>query len=253
MMLIISKDIAELKPDDRNARKHDKRNLEAIRNSLERFGQQKPIVIDKNNIVIAGNGVYFAAKELGWKELNCVVCELDDLNKMAYAIADNRTSDLSEWDDMILQSILTELSNQKIDVPGYNESELDKILGDIDERNIYTDKISMPDYEPLGMPVDIDDLYDDSKARELIAEIDKSNISDELKNFLRLASYRHVKFDYEKIAEFYSQNKDNKLIKKLFEDNVLVIIDMEGAIRAGIVQIRDEVMELFKKEYEDES
>ena len=59
--------ISELKLDERNARKHDERNIQAILDSLKEFGQQKPIVIDENNSVIAGNGTVIASKQLGWR------------------------------------------------------------------------------------------------------------------------------------------------------------------------------------------
>ncbi len=89
-----------------NARLHPEKNLEAIKGSLTKFGQQKPIVIDKKNIVVAGNGTLAAAKALGWKDINAVVTELDDLNKAAFALADNRTSELAEWDSDILKESL---------------------------------------------------------------------------------------------------------------------------------------------------
>jgi len=60
---------AELSLDPANVRKHDRRNLDAIKASLRKFGQQKPIVVDTKGIVLAGNGTLTAAKELGWSEI----------------------------------------------------------------------------------------------------------------------------------------------------------------------------------------
>ena len=59
-------DIKTLKPDPGNARRHDKRNLQAIADSLNQFGQRKPIVVTADGIVLAGNGTLEAAKLLGW-------------------------------------------------------------------------------------------------------------------------------------------------------------------------------------------
>ena len=58
--------------DPANARRHDERNFEAIKGSLARFRQQKPLVVDRNGMIRAGNGTYLAAKALGWKEIDIV-------------------------------------------------------------------------------------------------------------------------------------------------------------------------------------
>lgn len=62
--------IAELSPDPANARRHPTHNLDAIKASLRRFGQQKPIVVDQDNVVRAGNGLLEAAKAIGWTEIS---------------------------------------------------------------------------------------------------------------------------------------------------------------------------------------
>lgn len=97
-MDIILKYTAELNNDPSNVRLHNEKNISVIKSSLAKFGQQKPIVIDDKGIVIAGNGTLEAARELGWEKIKCVVTELDETNKTAFAIADNRTSELAEWD-----------------------------------------------------------------------------------------------------------------------------------------------------------
>ena len=104
--------IESLKLDPNNARKHSRRNLDAIAASLEKFGQRKPIVVH-NGVVIAGNGTLEAAKSLGWKEIAVSVCPADwdaDTAK-AYALADNRSSELAEWDDKILSTQLLDLDD----------------------------------------------------------------------------------------------------------------------------------------------
>ena len=89
-------------PDPVNVRLHDGRNLDAIRGSLARFGQQKPIVVDSAGVIRAGNGTYMAAKALGWETIDVVRTGLEGLDATAFAIADNRTSDLSTFDDAAL-------------------------------------------------------------------------------------------------------------------------------------------------------
>jgi len=92
-------------------RKHPQQNLDAIKRSLESFGQQKPIVIDKNNTCLAGNGTLLAARALGWTHLAAVTSGLSGTSARAYAIADNRTTDTSTWDDDKLAQQLAALQN----------------------------------------------------------------------------------------------------------------------------------------------
>lgn len=113
-MEVQRKKISELEFDKRNARRHDDRNMEAIKRSLEKFGQQKPIVIDKNGKVIAGNGTLWAAKMLAWAEINVVVTELSGDNLTAYGIADNRTNELSMWDESELLALIKEVGDNNL-------------------------------------------------------------------------------------------------------------------------------------------
>jgi len=92
--------IDKLSSDPANARKHDEKNIAAIVGSLRRFGQQKPIVVDSSGVVRAGNGTLEAARQLGWTEIDCVETKLKGSDAIAYAIADNRTSELAEFGDL---------------------------------------------------------------------------------------------------------------------------------------------------------
>ena len=100
--------IESLSPDPANARKHNEKNLAAITASLRRFGQQKPIVVDAQNIIRAGNGTYQAAAALGWKTIQIVRSDLPRIELTAFAIADNRTAELAEWDTDVLKQFLAD-------------------------------------------------------------------------------------------------------------------------------------------------
>jgi len=115
-MKIESIPLIELIEDPSNVRKHPESNMKAICGSLSKFGQQKPIVINQSNIIIAGNGTFAAAKRLGWKTIDCVRSELDNVNQIAFAIADNRTAELAEWDDVSLKQQLEVLHNDDFDI-----------------------------------------------------------------------------------------------------------------------------------------
>lgn len=88
----------QLSIDPLNARTHNKRNLDAIKASLKANGQQKPIVVKPSGSIVAGNGTYTAAKELGWPTLVVKRFEGTDEEARAFAIADNRTAELAAWD-----------------------------------------------------------------------------------------------------------------------------------------------------------
>jgi len=125
--------LADLSQDPANARKHDDRNIESIVASLRRFGQQKPIVVDSSNVVRAGNGTLEAAKRLGWELIECVKTELKGSDAIAYAIADNRTAELAEWDSDVLAAQLNGLitdDEELAKAAGYSIEEIDEMLSE---------------------------------------------------------------------------------------------------------------------------
>jgi len=120
--------IASLTPDPENARKHEEGSIEGIKASLAEFGQQKPIVIDSKGVVKAGNGTLAAAIELGATEIAAVVYDgTGDLD--AFALADNRTAELSKWDYRRLSAKLRDLQPRfDISKLGWKDYELQPLL-----------------------------------------------------------------------------------------------------------------------------
>ena len=129
-MVIETLPISTLSEDPANARKHPTRNVEQIKASLRRFGQQKPIVIDATNTVRAGNGTLAAAKALGWTTIQVVRSELPKTELTAYAIADNRSAELAEWDNDVLAATL---ADPEIGDVGFLEDEIAKLTGTVDD------------------------------------------------------------------------------------------------------------------------
>lgn len=109
--------ITQLSLDPNNARRHSEKNIEAIAASLEKFGQRKPIVSHRG-VIIAGNGTVEAAKTLGWTEITVAEVPEDwDLDTAkAYALADNRSAELAEWDETVLAKQLIELQDADWDI-----------------------------------------------------------------------------------------------------------------------------------------
>lgn len=147
------RDVSALTNDPRNARKHDKRNLDAIGESLRRFGQQKPIVVDGEGVVIAGNGTLEAARRLGWKSITAAVTTLTPEQARAFALADNRTGELSDWDRDLLGSELLALSQAEVEMKslGWTDFELEQLLG-VPDFGPETDIPRLDQLEPIVCP-----------------------------------------------------------------------------------------------------
>ena len=141
--------------DPSNVRKHGEQNLATIKASLNRFGQQKPIVVDANGVVRAGNGTLMAAKALGWKEIAVVRSTLAGSEATAYAIADNRTAELAEWDDGALKQTLAALQIEDEDLAiatGFDAKEIDALLAP-DE--VTEDEVPDPPADPITKTGDL--------------------------------------------------------------------------------------------------
>jgi hypothetical protein len=123
--LAIPIDSVELNP--RNPRQGD---LGAITESLRRFGQAKPIVVQASTRhVVAGNHMLRAALSLGWKEIAANVVELDGREAQAFMIADNRTSDLGSYDEGVLTELLKELAvDDDLEGTGFDGDDVDEML-----------------------------------------------------------------------------------------------------------------------------
>jgi DNA modification methylase len=153
--------IDSISPDPANARKHGARNLETVIASFRRFGQQIPILVDKSNVVRAGNCRLEAAKQLGWDTIQIVRTELTSSEAIAYAIADNRTAELAEWDDDVLAAQLNGLlaeDEELLASAGFTDEELEELLGDIDgvdPAEITEDEVPEPPVDPITKPGDL--------------------------------------------------------------------------------------------------
>jgi site-specific DNA-methyltransferase (adenine-specific) len=128
-MKIETTKITELSLDPSNVRKHSRRNIDAIKASLRKFGQQKPIVVDAKGIVLAGNGTLTAAQELGWSKIDITRTELTGVEATAFAIADNRTAELAEWEDKLVD-VIKSLMVAGVDGNdiGFNQMEIDDMM-----------------------------------------------------------------------------------------------------------------------------
>jgi DNA modification methylase len=132
--------IKDLKSDHKNARKRTDRSAKLIAESLQRYGAARSIVIDEDNRILAGNGTIEGAKAAGIKNIRVIETDgteiiavkrtgLSEDEKIGLALADNRTSDLSDWDKDMLQ----QLSAEHDLTPWFDADDLAEILGTVEE------------------------------------------------------------------------------------------------------------------------
>ena len=128
----------ELKPDLCNPRRHSKRQIQQIANSIEAFGFNVPILIDRDGNVIAGHGRWFACRLLGRTEVPTLCLDhLTPEQTRAFRIADNRLTEISTWDDRLLAEQLRDLSLHGLDftleVTGFEMGEIDLRIASLEE------------------------------------------------------------------------------------------------------------------------
>ena len=252
--------LKDLTPDPKNRRRHTSRNVEMITEAIETVGTGRSIVIDEDDVVLAGNATVKAAGVAGLTKLKIVEAEGDEViavrrrglsseQKRALALYDNRTAELAEWD--VAQ--LVEDVEAGLGVSDYfNEEELQTVfeegsqpsIAELENAGKYSSKIKSPIYTPTGAKPVLSTLYDDRTYQKLVAAIRLSALSQPQKDFLIIAAHRHIVFDYSKVAEYYSHSETS--MQGFMEDSALVIIDFDQAIEKGFVKLYKEFQKLAK-------
>lgn len=130
-------DCDDIRPYVRNSRRNDPTVAEVAK-SIEQFGWQQPIVVDQNNIIVAGHSRWRAAKQL--KQLKVPVIRFKGTSEQAhyYRILDNRSQENSDWDMDLLRGELIDLDRQY--PTGFTDQEIDKILGASESQNKLAEK-----------------------------------------------------------------------------------------------------------------
>ena len=139
--------------DPANARKHGDKNLDAIKSSLAKFGQRKPIVVQREGMIVrAGNGTLAAAKALGWKEIAAVILDDDNATAAQFAIADNRTAELAEWDNETLALLLDGWDKETQEAVGFDKDDIEAVLSELEPDEIVEDEVPEPPVDPVTKP-----------------------------------------------------------------------------------------------------
>src|SRR6202789_3996130 len=122
-----------LKPDPRNPRIHTDKQVRQIAQSIESFGFNVPLLIDDQQMVIAGHGRLLAARKLGWDTVPAIrLSHLTESQRIAFLIADNRLTENSSWDERMLGEQFKILSELELDFDleaiGFEVPEIDLFI-----------------------------------------------------------------------------------------------------------------------------
>lgn len=177
---IVIKNIDELKVYENNPRKNDQA-VDAVANSIKEFGFKVPVIITKDNVIIAGHTRIKACKKLGISDVPCIIA--DDLSEdqiRAFRLADNRASELADWD---LDKLKVEFDNIELDLDLFGFEELEKKLGDDPEDDNFDESEVLTD-NPYSQKGDIFELNEhrlmcgDSTDAEVVKTLTNGKIVD---------------------------------------------------------------------------
>ena len=242
---IESVDIKTVIPNKDNPRilKDDK--FKKLVKSIKEFPQMmeiRPIVVNSDMVVLGGNMRLEACKKANLKKVTIIKADnLTEEQQKEFIIKDNVGFGEWDWDMLANEWDVEKVQDWGLDLPIWDNDEEQQ-----DEDNEYTNKIETPIYETKDDKPNTQDLVDRIKAEDLISKIEKADLSEIDKDFLKLAAFRHLVFDYSKIADFYAHSTED--VQKLMEDSALVVIDFDKAIENGYVKLSEQIGEEYTKE-----
>lgn len=148
-MNIVEKKISEIFPYEKNPRRNDDA-VKYVAESIKQFGFKVPIVIDKDNIIVAGHTRYKAAKKLNLQNVPCIVADdLTDEQIKAFRLADNKTGEMADWDFDMLSAELDDLFDFDMKALGFADN-VDIDWANVEELSDET--YEMPEKDMLECP-----------------------------------------------------------------------------------------------------
>jgi hypothetical protein len=252
-------------PDPVNVNKHSQRGGSLLENSLKKRGAFRSIASAGKGVevptVYAGNYTLEKAVDAGFTEIvnvhvtgnqlvNVVRDDIEPGSAQAIALGleDNESASKSYNPDIDILASLAAGDNAVLAALLEKDATLNKMVGDmLLSYDNYSRKITPPTYAPFNEKPEIFELFDDSKTRELIDEIDSSAISDNEKEFLKIAAQRHTILSFKKIADYYANSGPE--VQRLMENSALVIIDLGAAISNGFVNITENIRRMVHEEH----
>jgi len=173
--------------------------------------------------------------------------ELTEDEKREFIIKDNMSYGEDDWNMLTSEWDIEELKSWNPELVGLDDWNKKQ---EKPTEAFYTNKISVPMYEPSPSCPLVSDLFDAEYYDQLVREINESQVPDEIKKFLYMAATRHIVFDYQTIADFYAHADAE--VQQLMENSALVIIDFDKAMERGFLKLSNSINEQYEKDYEGE-
>lgn len=244
--------ISDLVPHPDNPRRMTEKQTKDLTASLSKFDLAEIPVINTDNQLLAGHQrcKIMQLLDRGDEEIDVRVPTRKLTKKEAseYLIRSNKNTGEWDWDllnENFEMKVLEDFGFEDFDFPEAGEGGAG---GDGKPAPNYSRKIESPIYQIKGDKPEIADMIKCEKHQQLMAELESAEVPEDVREFLRLASYRHVVFDYGKIAEFYAHA--DAQIQDLMEKSALVIIDFDKAIENGFVMMSKELADITGKDYD---
>lgn len=245
---------SQLKPNPKNWRTHPKEQQEALKGILAEVGYADALLcreLEDGSLMLVDG--HLRAETTPDEKVPVLVLDIDEAESDKLLLSLDPLAALAETNAVALDGLLHEVNTG-------NEG-LSKMYSDLaaaadlyetkdkeEKENPYTDKQVAPIYEPTGEQPKVAELCNMEKFLKLKKEVEKSKLPKDMKTFLVAAAYRHVVFDFEKVAEYYAHADADT--QKLFEDSALVIIDFDKAIEDGYTQLGKELEEVYELDEE---
>jgi hypothetical protein len=222
----------KLNPNNPRIIKDDK--FKKLVQSIKDFPEMldiRPIVVNKEGIILGGNMRYKACIEAGIKEPPHVVVDLTEDQQKEFLIKDNVSGGEWDWEALTSEWNVEQLDSWGLDMPKEKE---------LNEEDLFN--IEIPFYTPSKIEPEINELVNLEKTKELINKIILLDISKELREILIIRASFFTDFNFQKIADFYSiQNKETK---EIFEDLGMVILAPKEALKKGFIELSENLFEL---------
>lgn len=251
----MKKGLNELKFDDKNFNKHTEFGMSLIEKSLRNNGAGRSILLDKDDRIIAGNGIVEAAGQVGFENVRVIETDgneliavkrtdlsLDSKKGREMALADNATSaaDL-EWDR---DALLAEFDADELSGWGIEALPIDDIVDAASENTVeeYSDDTNY----------DLDKLYREKINKNILEKLDKAcesgEIRPEIEDILRTRANQCSVFNFDEIIKFYRSGDASESEKELLKKLYLVYITPKEALEGGVLDIERTSGEIYDKE-----
>lgn len=227
--------ISSIKKNPNNPRVIKDDKFKKLVQSVKDFPEMleiRPIVVNKDQIILGGNMRYEACKAAGLKEVFIIEAKnLTREQEQEFIIKDNVSGGEWDWDLLANEWDSEQLNEWGLDVPS---------IKDLKEEDLFN--IEIPFYTPSAIKPEINELANTDKTKKLISRIQELDIEEDLKEILRIRASFFTDFNFQKIADYYSSQDES--IKDVFKDLGLVILAPKEAVERGFVELYESALEI---------